>query len=101
MKIAKGNKEALKGVATALLSIANQEDMEAFLAEILTPAEVRDVTLRWRLMKQLVAGKTQRRIAEDLGISLCKITRGSRILKKPGSMAARLVREWHAEEGQQ
>ena len=31
----------------------------------------------------LQAGVPQRRIAEELGISLCKITRGSRILKRP------------------
>ncbi len=40
---------------------------------------------RWALVKELSHGTAQRRIAEDLGLSLCKITRGSRELKKEGS----------------
>jgi TrpR family trp operon transcriptional repressor len=57
--------------------------MRQVLEEILTPAELHDLALRWRLLQQLHAGDPQRRIAEELRISLCKITRGSRILKKP------------------
>jgi len=53
-----------------------------FLNDILTPGEVRKLCQRWRLIKLLAEGKTQREIAKILKISLCKITRGSRELKK-------------------
>jgi TrpR family trp operon transcriptional repressor len=44
-------------------------------------------------MKDLHEGKTQREIANDLGISLCKITRGSKILKAPGSLMTQILQE--------
>jgi TrpR family trp operon transcriptional repressor len=65
--------------------------MKRLFDEIFTPAEVQDVALRWRLMKMLHQGVPQRRIAEKLGISLCKITRGSKILKKRQSVSKRIL----------
>lgn len=56
--------------------------MRVFLEEVLTPAERRDLGLRWELMWQLKKGIPQRQIAKNLGISLCKITRGAKILKQ-------------------
>ena len=52
---------------------------------LLTPAEVADIAARWALVKALKQNIPQRKIAQDLGVSLCKIVRGSRELKKPGS----------------
>lgn len=61
--------------------------MRRFLEEILTPAERKDLALRWELMRRLIEGDAQRQIAEDLGVSLCKITRGARILKQADSVS--------------
>ena len=65
--------------------------MKKFFSEIFTPAEIQDVALRWRLMTMLHEGVPQREIADDLGISLCKITRGSKVLKDRGSVTKRLL----------
>jgi len=59
--------------------------VERFLRELLTPSEVEGISSRWELVKRLSAGQSQRGIAAELGLSLCKITRGSRELKKPDS----------------
>ena len=61
--------------------------MRRFLEEILTPAERKDLALRWELMRRLMDGDAQRQIAEELGVSLCKITRGARILKQTDSVS--------------
>ena len=53
--------------------------------ELLTSAELTDISKRWYLMKELYQGKPQRTIAKEMEISLCKITRGSRVLKKDDS----------------
>jgi TrpR family trp operon transcriptional repressor len=58
---------------------------ERFLRELLTPAEIEGISYRWELVKRLDRGQTQRGIAAELGLSLCKITRGSRVLKQPDS----------------
>ncbi len=49
--------------------------------ELFTDAELKDIEKRWFLMKELYKGVPQRQIAKDMQISLCKITRGSKILK--------------------
>ncbi len=74
-------------------SIKNLDDLESFFEEIMTPAELVDISLRWRLLVELHQGVAQRKIAEKFGISLCKITRGSRILKKKGSVALNILNE--------
>ena len=65
--------------------------MTKFLSEIFTGSELRDLGLRWQLMKMLHKGMAQRKIAAELGVSLCKITRGARILKNKRSVTQRLI----------
>ena len=65
--------------------------IESFLRCLLTPAETADIAARWALVKDLKAGVPQREIAKNLGISLCKITRGSRELKKNRSAFQRML----------
>jgi len=63
-----------------------------FLTSLLTPSERLDVAARWELVNRIDLGETQRRVAQELGVSLCKITRGSRELKKPDSPFKAMLR---------
>ncbi|NLO92327.1 MAG: transcriptional regulator [Elusimicrobia bacterium] len=72
-------------IVAALRGFSTDEAAHRFFGELLTPAEIENFALRWRLLKMLDGGVPQRQIAARLGISLCKITRGSRILKKRDS----------------
>ena len=51
-------------------------------------------------MKELHDGKSQREIAHDLGISLCKITRGSKILKQTDSQMNQVLKDYKHETKQ-
>ncbi len=73
--------------------INDPAEMKKLFNEIFTPAEIQDVALRWRLMEMLDQGIPQRKIAKDLKISLCKITRGSKILKKRKSVSKKLLNQ--------
>jgi TrpR family trp operon transcriptional repressor len=77
----------LSDICQVFCSINDSDQMQAFLAEVLTPAERRDLALRWELMRRLRKGVPQRQIAKELGISLCKITRGAKILKQDHSLS--------------
>jgi TrpR family trp operon transcriptional repressor len=81
----------LSAVATALSTITNKDSMEKFLSEILTDSELDALSLRWELMKQLKDGNTQRAIASDLHISLCKVTRGNKIIKDKNSITNKIM----------
>jgi TrpR family trp operon transcriptional repressor len=81
----------LSELAAALARTGDSGLIEDFLRCLLTPAEIADIAARWALVKALDTGLPQREIARNLGISLCKITRGSRELKKPNSAFRRLL----------
>ena len=74
-----------------LSDIPDEKTLKRLLRELFTPAEIQDVALRWRLMKMLHKGIPQREIASELGISLCKITRGSRVLKTRNSVSKKIL----------
>jgi len=75
--------KALEGADAALI--------EDFFYSLFTSAEADEMAKRWALVKELARGTPQRKIAEQFNLSLCKITRGSRELKKPGSPFRRLL----------
>ena len=72
----------------------NRRDMETLFKEIFTPGEIDTLTLRWQLLKDLYQGKTQRRIAAEHKISLCKITRGARLLKAEGGYLKKVLGDY-------
>ena len=84
--------ENLRELALTLSKVKDSALIEDFLRCLLTPGEIADVAGRWALVKALRENKSQREIAKDLGVSLCKITRGSRELKKPNSAFVRIMK---------
>ena len=73
------------------LSNAAPDLIEEFLYSLFTASEADEIAKRWALVKQIANGRPQREIAKDLGLSLCKITRGSRELKKESSAFKRML----------
>ncbi len=73
---------SLDGLVKVLASTRSPADMRDLLEALLTPKELARLVLRWQLVCRLENGRHQRQIAGELGISLCKITRGSRELKR-------------------
>lgn len=71
----------LREVFALFARVKNVKQAEKLLRDILTPQELDSVAERWQLIQELVKGTPQREIAEKLGLSISKITRGSRMLK--------------------
>lgn len=75
-----------------LLSLADSpKEIQNFFESILSRKELADIGNRWELVKRLENGEPQRRIARDLHLSLCKITRGSKELKKKNAVLKRFI----------
>ncbi|HER43890.1 MAG TPA: transcriptional regulator [Candidatus Eisenbacteria bacterium] len=72
-------------------SIDDPRTMKRFMREIFTPSELEDISKRWQVMELLRRGHSQRGIASMLGVSLCKITRGSKVLRRGGSVSRRIL----------
>ena len=88
----------MKELAEVLAAIEDPGEMELFLGEILTARERNDLALRWQLLIELYQGQTQRSIAARHKISLCKITRGSKILRDKGAVTRQILQRFHGEE---
>ena len=87
-------KMSIKEISQILSELKTSAEVEQFLDEILTSSEIETLSKRWRILNLLKDGMSQRDIAKDLGVSLCKITRGSKLLKNKNSITARyLIKE--------
>lgn len=72
----------LDEISDVLSTTDDKKIIEDFLKSILTEYEINEISSRWELVKLLDEGMSQRKISDKLGLSLCKITRGSKELKK-------------------
>lgn len=81
-----------KELTEVLAFVNDKEMMKGLLQALLTQNERDEIALRWTIVKQLYEGRPQRAIAADLGLSLCKITRGSKELKQENSVFPKLFR---------
>ena len=74
-----------------LSSLKSDSEIVDFMTEILTEAELETLSKRWQIVNLLKDGKTQREIAEKLQVSLCKVTRGAKILKNKNSVITKYL----------
>lgn len=87
-------KDDISELSILLKSIKNSEEIYKFLHEILTESELDTLSKRWRIINMLKEGFTQREISSKLNVSLCKVTRGSKILKNNTSITKKyLIKE--------
>ena len=83
--------ENLTELALALAKTNDTMLIKDFLRRLLTPSETADIAARWALVKALEQKTPQREIAKNLGLSLCKITRGSREMKNPSQAFQKML----------
>ena len=65
--------------------------VKMFLNELLTQSELDDIEQRWSILKLLNSKEPQRNISKKLAVSLCKITRGAKILKNENSIIRQIL----------
>lgn len=65
-----------------LRSATDDASLEKALDDLLTPSELTEISKRLQIFKLLQAGIPQRQIAEELGVGIATVTRGSRALQR-------------------
>lgn len=73
--------KAQKDLYELFCSIDDPKEAKMLLADLLTPNELESVAERWQEIQLLAKGIMQREISKKLGISISKVTRGSRMLQ--------------------
>jgi TrpR family trp operon transcriptional repressor len=64
-----------------LLAAKNSDSLSQALGDLLTPSEYVEISKRLQIFKLLDAGVPQRQIADQLGVGIATVTRGSRARK--------------------
>lgn len=90
--ISKQEMQYMDSLAAAICEIKTPKEVSSFLKELLTVNEFKNLSLRWHLLELLNNGIPQRDIAKELKISLCKITRGSKIMKEKKSITKKILK---------
>ena len=85
----------IREISEVLAKVEDPRLIEGFLIDILTESELNDLSSRWEIVKLLDKGTTQRKIAHDFHLSLCKITRGSKELNKKNSAIKKIIKLVH------
>ena len=76
----------------ALLALKSRDEVEAFLTDLCTPAEVRAFAERWAVARLLdQGGRSYREIACEAGASPTTVVRVARFLKEMPHQGYRLV----------
>jgi len=88
----KNGKDIRKELAIALSSIKTPQEMERFLVDLCTPAELRALSERWHVAKLLDDGEqSYREINALTGVSTTTIGRVARFLKDEPHQGYRTV----------
>lgn len=64
------------------MEIKTEKDMLDFLKGILTPKELDELPTRLEIVKRLKRGEPQHKIAEELGVGIATVTRGSKEIQR-------------------
>lgn len=91
LEIEKKLNSSLDEICTLLSRNNDTTFILEFLKCLFTKAELDEMAKRWISVRELDQGVTQREIAKKYNMSLCKITRGSRELKKQDSAFRKML----------
>lgn len=73
--------KALKELSKLFSKIKTEAEWKKFLEDFFSPSELLQFEERWLIAAKLLDGSTQRHVAESLGVSISKVTRGAQVLK--------------------
>lgn len=66
----------------AFLQLKTVEEVAAFCRDLMTEPEIIEFANRWKVAQELSAGKSQRQIAAETGVSIATVTRVNQWLKR-------------------
>ena len=89
-------KNDIDEISELIASSKDKKQIMEYLQSLLTPSERKNITKRWKILKGLYQGKSQRKVAEEIGVSLCNVTRGARELKPADSGLRKFLNQYYS-----
>ena len=66
----------------AVAALKTEQEAEAFLEDLCSPAERESMSDRWRVIKPLLAGESYRQVYQSTGVSVTTVGRVARVLRE-------------------
>ncbi|MBD5399040.1 MAG: transcriptional regulator [Treponema sp.] len=83
--------KSYKEVCALIAATSDKDFLMDFFSCLFTKSERKNIAERWLLVKEISSGLPQREIAKKYNMSLCKITRGSKELKRKNSAFLKML----------
>jgi len=77
------------------MAAKNKDLLHELLFDLLSPAEYKDLAVRWQIAKQLKKNLAQRDIAKNLKVSISTVTRGSREMANKKGGFAKILKKYY------
>lgn len=69
-------------ITKTIISVSkNKKNLQSFLIDILSPAEIDDISDRIHIFRELLKNNTQREVSAKLKVSIAKVTRAAHVIK--------------------
>lgn len=76
------SKAHLRELFRLFASVRTEYEAQKLLRDIATNSELAAMAERWQIVRLLSSGMTQREVAKKLGLSISKVTRGSKCMQE-------------------
>ena len=83
----------IEQISDVIRDLRSSKEIYNFMTELFTEAELSTLSKRWRILNMLNNGSTQREIAKELNVSLCKVTRGAKIIKNKNAVITKFLKK--------
>ena len=81
----------LEGLAKTLHGIKTEEELQAFLSDLLTEKEIEKLAERIRVMYYLTEPMSQREIQKEAKVAIATVSRGAQLFKKPNKVFHKVI----------
>ncbi len=71
-----------KKLFNAFLSLKTEDEVANFCRDLMTESEIEEFAARFEVAQELYAGKTQRTVSKETGVSIATVTRVNQWLKR-------------------
>jgi TrpR-related protein YerC/YecD len=86
----KNRESKISQLYQSLLTLKTEQEVKAYCTDLMTPQEIESFADRLEVALELAAGKPQRKVAEETGVSIATVTRVNKALTR-GEQGYKLV----------
>ncbi len=81
----------LDDIIKAIQAAKSRKDLQNLLIDILSPAEIEDISDRIHIFKELLKNNSQREVSAKLKVSIAKVTRAAHVIKYGSGVLSKVL----------